>query len=42
MSVVEDFYPEQTSDDLDLGWGDDLPDEEPDSFYLDNRPPHWD
>jgi len=41
MSAVEDFYPEQTADDRDLGWGDDLPEEDPDGFFLDNRPPHW-
>jgi hypothetical protein len=40
MSSVEDFLPEQTSDDLDLGWGDWSRDDQ-DAFYLENRPPHW-
>lgn len=40
MSAVEDFLPEQTSDDTDLGWGD-WREADPDAFYLDNRPPHW-
>jgi hypothetical protein len=41
MSVVEDFLPEQTADDTDLGWGD-WRETDSDSFYLENRPPHWD
>lgn len=40
MSSVEDFLPEQTSDDRDLGWGD-WPEGDQDAFYLENRPPHW-
>ena len=41
MYGVEDFLPEQTADDTDLGWGD-WRERDTDAFYLDNRPPHWD
>ncbi|WP_281424264.1 hypothetical protein [Nonomuraea rhizosphaerae] len=40
---MSEFLPEQTGDDTDLGWGDwrDSRDSDADSFYLDNKPPHW-
>lgn len=41
MSSVSEFLPEQTGDDTDLGWGD-WREPDTDSFYLENRPPHWD
>lgn len=40
MDAVSELLPEQTSDDTDRGWGDER-DEDPDAFYLDNKPPHW-
>lgn len=40
MFGVEDFLPEQTADDTDLAWGD-WRERDTDSFYLENRPPHW-
>ncbi|GAA2316547.1 hypothetical protein GCM10010149_80880 [Nonomuraea roseoviolacea subsp. roseoviolacea] len=40
MYAVSDYLPEQTSDDTDLGWGDEREDDA-DAFYLDNKPPHW-
>ncbi len=41
MNAVQEFLPEQTSDDTDLGWGDWRDQDDPDTFYLENRPPHW-
>lgn len=41
MVVVEDLLPEQSADDTDLAWGD-WREADADSFYLENRPPHWD
>lgn len=43
MYAVSEFLPEQTGDDTDLGWGDwrDSQDADSDSFYLDDKPPHW-
>lgn len=43
MYAVSEFLPEQTGDDTDHGWGDwrDSQDADLDSFYLDNKPPHW-
>lgn len=37
---LSDVLPEQTADDTDEGWGDRREDD-PDAFYLDNKPPHW-
>ncbi|NRQ36768.1 hypothetical protein HII36_33765 [Nonomuraea sp. NN258] len=34
------LFPEQTSDDTDLGWGE-RPEQTSDEFYLENKPPHW-
>jgi hypothetical protein len=36
----DDLLPEQTSDDTDLGWGEDSATN--DDRLLDERPPHWD
>lgn len=41
MYDVKEFLPDQTSDDTDLGWGE-WRDTDDDTFYLENRPPHWD
>lgn len=43
MVGVSELLPEQTADDSDLGWGDwrSTEDSDTDSFYLDNKPPHW-
>lgn len=40
MSTVSEFLPEQSTDDTDLGWGE-WQEDDSDSFYLDDKPPHW-
>ena len=43
MSGPDDEFPEQTSDDLAVGWGDDLREESDargDEWYLAEKPPH--
>lgn len=40
MYSVSEFLPEQTADDTDVAWGD-WREADDDSFYLENKPPHW-
>jgi len=40
--VTEPLLPETTSDERDVGWGDDLSDDGSDDRLLADRPPHHD
>lgn len=40
VDLSDETLPEQTRDDIDLGWGE-SPTESDDSWLLEERPPHW-
>lgn len=39
--VERAVLPDQTSDDLDVGWGERFDDDPDDERFLRERPPHW-